>query len=654
MSCYRFIYFSILLLQLTFGFHFWTTAVTAESLPPPLLVIDDTTKTKDVSQMEPCPPDSITFGDKCECFHELCEKPLCNYTLTQLTDSTDVPGRCCPIYSCIGCPNDTTINDQCPCAEGAVISSYGKCECVDPTKTLIDGKCTCDPEKCQLPHLCDKNSVEVKENDNEGCCTVTKCIPCPEDSHPTSYEDQAVEDKCVCLPCPSKTCSQNETAIVFRRGNNFPGTCCDLYTCEPVGEITGCKSNGTTYKEGDTWSPVKGETCHCQNGISICSSTENDEKHEYCISDGKMVSHGTSWLEDDECTNCTCFNGETKCISYFCDVLEGKIDNPSKETHASCVTDDITHAHMDSWTSVDGCSHCVCFMGEIKCTQQPCKEESGSKSCLMEGRSYDHEETWSKGLCTRCTCTNGEISCTKNESYCNNMCVSKDNVTYPEKSLWKEDDCTSCTCIFGNAKCTNICVTTAPDCPPVEPCKKKCEYGYKMNRKGCEICKCRAPINGSSFKEDYPILVSVFKKYNLSESDAINILKGAIEKGSNSYTTNVNKEDEKEIGENDGIPKTTTNSNSFLENPSSSDVPAEENVNEDREKLSMFFVGFSGGVLLALVFAISMCVFRIHKQRTKQKFSPCDYKPVDLIEMDKNKNISNIYTQKNFELKNVA
>ncbi|XP_025075008.1 cysteine-rich motor neuron 1 protein-like, partial [Pogonomyrmex barbatus] len=41
-----------------------------------------------------------------------------------------------------------------------------------------------------------------------------------------------------------------------------------------------------------------------------------------------------------------------------------------------------------------------------------------------------------------------------------------------------ENDCTFCEC--------------KPDCPPLLGCRKKCSFGYKTNKHGCPICRCRA------------------------------------------------------------------------------------------------------------------------------------------------------------------
>lgn len=52
----------------------------------------------------------------------------------------------------------------------------------------------------------------------DGCCQKVNCITCPDDSYPTFYKDDAVEDKCVCYPCSGYECESGKKAVVKQKG----------------------------------------------------------------------------------------------------------------------------------------------------------------------------------------------------------------------------------------------------------------------------------------------------------------------------------------------------------------------------------------------------------------------------------------------------
>ncbi|KAF5290693.1 hypothetical protein FQR65_LT01983 [Abscondita terminalis] len=331
---------------------------------------------------EPCPPDSGQLEGECKCDHTLCDKPPCATTLVQLTNLTDTPGSCCPTYSCEGCEKDDEIDGLCPCLPGAILRFGRKCECANSYDTFINGTCECDIDKCPLPDLCDKGSVGVKEFD--GCCERVKCIVCPEDSYSTLNNDPSVEDKCVCFPCPPTTCRENQSLRILRKGKNVPGTCCDFYSCN-----NGCTVNGTMYEDGESWSSGDGK-CKCQNGISHCSPIDRNKLFKPCLSGDKVYHHLESWIEDS-CTNCTCENGNSKCIAHMCDIHISEVKSP---------------------------------------------------------------------------------------------------------------------------------ITV--ECPSLSTCKKVCEHGFRLNKQGCEICKCKIEkvIQNKSSKLDMLLV-----EYNLTEDDVVNMVK---------------------------------------------------------------------------------------------------------------------------------
>ncbi|XP_063919731.1 cysteine-rich motor neuron 1 protein-like [Zophobas morio] len=267
--------------------------------------------------IESCPHDSIQIEDTCKCDPTFCKKPICQYELNIAINGSDTPGSCCTIYSCDGCGNDTLLQDKCPCAPGAIFNSRGECKCVDPHKKLVNNECVCEPELCELPQICGANYVSVTEHDE--CCSRNKCIKCPEDSFATNLNDDAVEDKCVCYPCKNKECGANETVVIMEHGNDFPGSCCDIYKCESSCDVM--------FGDGGVWETPDGQKCNCQRGIAFCDKQNEDESFNLCHKEGRVYKHNESWMLDN-CTNCTCFNGETKCIAHMCEVLEGHLKKP--------------------------------------------------------------------------------------------------------------------------------------------------------------------------------------------------------------------------------------------------------------------------------------------------------------------------------------
>lgn len=100
----------------------------------------------------------------------------------------------------------------------------------------------------------------------------------------------------------------------------FPGNCCDLYDCEPIGpENNTCTYNGAVYVEGAAWQTSEGD-CKCHNGISLCSEETNlveDIDRRHCLFNGKVYHHNETWQQDN-CTRCTCADGVPNCIAHFC------------------------------------------------------------------------------------------------------------------------------------------------------------------------------------------------------------------------------------------------------------------------------------------------------------------------------------------------
>lgn len=382
-----------------------------------------------------CPPDSTSVNGICKCNTELCPVPSCDKFLTIVRNGTDNPGHCCPVYTCDNCTLDADNNENCTCGEGAFLNDKGDCECIDLHKTLVNNICQCDKSKCELPKLCDNNTVRV-EDGKEGCCVKIACRPCPPDTYPTEYQGDEIENKCICFACPETQCNETHVPYILRRGRNIPPQCCDLYKCIPKDTLQDaeCVANDHIYTNGQWWITDDKQNCTCSNGVSVCDEPlATDILVKNCFHNDTSYPHLATWTED-ECTNCTCYDGVPKCIAHFCNVTVTRVMK--------------------------------------------------YEECLHEDRLYQHLETWLTRDCLNCTCNNGLVKC---EAYF----------------------------------CNISAIDTNKHCPSMDNCKRYCKNGYKTNRKGCEICKCRLV---ESVVEKHPLLDVYMRKHNLSENDTLELL----------------------------------------------------------------------------------------------------------------------------------
>lgn len=329
-----------------------TTSSTSSSLPSTTLSSLSINETETIDE-EKCPDDSILIDGICECNYEQCIKPICDKHLNVIANSTDVPGDCCPTYSCDDCLLDEQIDGKCEviCENDTFLNERGKCECIDSHKSLINNECVCDKNLCELPNLCDEYAVPVKYTD--GCCENYNCIKCPKDSHSYplhDYTNTEIESKCVCNECPEVFCEEGIVLNVIKRGNGFPSTCCDQYECLPS-----CNINGTRYQHGENWTD-NGDICECKRGISFCRELKTYESCE--DDDGTIYPHEGYW-DVDNCTFCKCINGEKKCISHMCET------NISFSPHPECPTiKDCTLRCDIGFEIKHGCEICKCKLND--------------------------------------------------------------------------------------------------------------------------------------------------------------------------------------------------------------------------------------------------------------------------------------------------
>lgn len=136
------------------------------------------------------------------------------------------------------------------------------------------------------------------------------------------------------------------------------------------------------------------------------------------------------------------------------------------------------------------------------CDLYKCEDLSQNKTCHWNGKTYWNGDAWLQDECTMYRCENGIIFHDRQEG-CEDKfnCFSKGNV-FAHEQTWLEDECTNCTCVNGRKKCVaHFCeelpsATIKPrldDCPSMVTCRKTCAFGFKTNRRGCDLCKCKQP-----------------------------------------------------------------------------------------------------------------------------------------------------------------
>lgn len=144
----------------------------------------------------------------------------------------------------------------------------------------------------------------------------------------------------------------------------FPGSCCDLYDCEPFQPPNNtCHVNNTIYPEGSSWSTPEG-ICKCHNGIELCferTAPENNEQlheHRSCLVSNQLYQHNETWAQDS-CTNCTCVDGDPVCIAHFCELNQGHLEKADCLPLANCNKDCPNGFKMNK----RGCEICKCAKG---------------------------------------------------------------------------------------------------------------------------------------------------------------------------------------------------------------------------------------------------------------------------------------------------
>lgn len=326
---------------------------------------------------------------------------------------------------------------------------------------------------CQSP-ISSEN--DVKCNNSNGCES-----SCPPDSKIGS------DGKCVCSydKCPLSPANCNEGYVKKRvhESTEIPGECCSIDDCVKeiykncsavtCPELEPCPSD--SYRLPALTS-VDG--CCVMNQKCICLPTCHPKN---CTADTTPVIEVQSTGEPGQC--CPLY----KCVK----TVEDMTDEATTENSPQYCTDNGSGIlnpnqilkHGANYTSAEKCSFCVCQNGDLTCSMPSCKP-------CIESVKLPNE------CCPRCTIPTEVGShcppmpnCTKPCPYGNeldaNKCITCECKECPTECVYfdpsgiKQCDCNHSTSL-----------STSSQCPPLLDCNNHCEFGFKKDEKGCDVCKC--------------------------------------------------------------------------------------------------------------------------------------------------------------------
>lgn len=481
-----------------------------------------------------------------------------------------------------------------------------------PADSILSGDvCKCNPDSCLKPPCLSVLSVAKNGSDLPGsCCPIYDCVDCKNDTlvdgrcpcapeavlnsknqcECIDKEKHLVKGECVCNPLQCKfpiLCDRKSVRITIREG------CCNKTICkscpsdsesthlesDEIEDVCVCLPCKTECGPNRTVEIKKRGTGFPGNCCDLYECKEIDEM-KGCNVDDVFYKNGEEWSTADMHQKCKCQNGLSLCSNII------------EQTLQSCFKDHKIYKHGANWTKEDGCTYCTCMNGEEKCISHFCEvkesqiQNNDSQPCLMEVHIYQHLESWrEKDGCTYCKCINGEVKCT--QEICNKNPDIKKN-----------------------------------ECQPLANCNKTCINGFKINKKGCEICKC----NGMKFPHN------ILEKYNITMEDLVTILENYKDQRTSTSTTSTTTIPVPIVEAiSTGIPISTNEFAKKFDGTLSSTtepsvVPTEKDSGYWNIALPIVALLSIGCVILIIV--IIMCIYK-NRRRSSLDISNCQYESVN-------------------------
>ncbi|KAJ8974143.1 hypothetical protein NQ317_000823, partial [Molorchus minor] len=310
-----------------------------------------------------------------------------------------------------------------------------------------------------------------------------------------------------------------------------------------------------------------------------------------------------------DCSNDTLIDGRCPCAPEAKSVAVTVNEGCCKKTICKPCPSDSESTHMDSGKIED---LCVCL---------PCKTECGNNrtvEIIRRGTNFP-------GSC----CDLYECKKVDEMKGCN-----VENIFYSNGEEWNlgKEETTALTVLVQTAKknAQTRCATRLrtinkkTECQPLSNCNKTCVNGFKINKKGCEICKCTSV----RFTQD------ILGKYNITMKDLIVILDNYANRRAATTTTTTTTTTISSISDPvTVVPPASINiiTNMFTEDLSStttepSIVPADESTNYWTIALPILVLLSVGCV--ALVVLIVICIYK-NRRKSSLDLSHCHYETVN-------------------------
>ncbi|BET02526.1 VWC [Nesidiocoris tenuis] len=246
-----------------------------------------------------CPIDSIaTSSGECMCLPNACHPPPCwpGSRLVKILRGFGIPGKCCDKWMCEQAQDQNVI--ACP-----------------PFHVYQDGLCTCEESYCPPKPICPEGFTAMAHQ-AFSCCPEYFCFPLLTDCPGDSYYD--VDGTCKCYPCNQSSCPEGFETVLSMLGNKYPGSCCDVHTCQLFMPDYDCGPCGVMQTDGQC---ACSEGCcaaspPCPDGVLVISKTSTGLYPDCCDKYAciRKVCPANSIL--DEKGNCICQTcPEPKCPS---------------------------------------------------------------------------------------------------------------------------------------------------------------------------------------------------------------------------------------------------------------------------------------------------------------------------------------------------